>query len=78
MTVLMEWIDAQEKLPPQNQEVLINTYRGDLDWESVCLGFRMGASWYYSEPETKIDKSTVTHWMPKPDTFRMMSKVVES
>lgn len=71
----MDWINIEEKIPPQNACVLVNVFdgRAKVRMSHVEIAYRLGSIWY--EPnhgEELITKYViVTHWMPLPDCVKI-------
>jgi hypothetical protein len=59
-TANMEWIDANEELPDDEETVLIA-----LDDGEVWTGYHSEGRWWYvcADP---IDSARITHWLPFP------------
>lgn len=67
-TLLMDlykskWIKCKDKLPSNNDDVLVVVV--DNDDAEIRVGFHDNGCWYSYTDDNKLAK--VTHWMPLPD-----------
>ena len=69
----MEWIDVEDRKPPNDINVLVSIYDGreKVKLSHVDIAARYGNEWVYDDQEKKVDPKYgfVTHWMPLPDAF---------
>lgn len=65
-----EWISVKDRLPPENQRVLIFNLR-DSEYaflDVVRIGFLQYDKWWlYKSYHGNSDNVSVTHWMPLPE-----------
>ncbi len=77
----MEWIDVEERKPPNDIYVLVSIYDGreKVKLSHVDIAARYGNDWVYDDEDKKVDPKYgyVTHWMPLPDPFDMKKKEIE-
>lgn len=69
------WIEIEQRKPPQNTRVLIAVYDGreKVKMHFIDFGFRLGKAWFREcsckgeDIEVCSKYGYVTHWMPLPD-----------
>lgn len=69
----MEWIDVEDRLPPQDAYVLVAQLNTDRKRSyymyTVYTARRYSHSWFdgKDDEEVKPREGRITHWMPIPD-----------
>ena len=56
------WISVNERLPKEQQEVLVCADSGETQETAIWTGFRWNVTWNHQEI------INVTHWMPLPES----------
>ena len=67
-----EWINIEQREPPQDCCVLVSIYdnRPKVEMSHVEIAYRMGKKWFEPRNGEIIDPKYgyVTHWMPLPES----------
>lgn len=68
---MTEWINCNDRLPPQDVYVLVNIWDGreKVKMNHRQIAMRIGDIWFDDKDEAMICKKygVVTHWMPLPE-----------
>ena len=58
------WISVEERLPPENQPVLVYIMSKMSDWKCVLIDMMWRGEWVENPDRETHD---ITHWMPLPE-----------